>query len=362
MMSQKENISAVYESRIITILKSLAIILVVSQHAMAFINTTFSSVLSKVFYAIDVNVFFFISGYLFECKKSKYLNAGLKKFVLKKAVQLVVPYLFYSSALYFIICIGNSIERLKPVFESIGFSTISFMHFIINTITYRNYYVEMYWFIYVLFVVFVAEYIRTALKVDNLICIAIVFMALSLLEGICPAFIILKLSVSWIVFICGRLYAEHGREFGTVTARAAGISMIIFMIIAVRRNIYTISGSVPRVLYYMFYNFETVIWGICAVVFLSFVLSRFVDKFELKCLKYLGKHSYTIYLLHNPYIVAVTMTILLRLRFPSFGSVLIAVILGLSIPCFVEQILISNKILSLLCLGVWKGGKHNSES
>ena len=339
------------ESEIITVLKSLAIILVVLQHSLSFVDIPIFSIISKICYAIDVNVFFFISGYLFECKKDNYLHTGIKTFLSKKTTQLVVPYLFYSSILYFIVCIGNSIEQIKTMFESIGFSSYSLWDFIINTITYRSYYVEMYWFIYVLFVIFMVEYVRTTFRIGNYIWMVIVFISFSLVEGSQPVFIVLKLSASWMVFICGRMYAEHKYMFGTVPPCFACASFIIFVSIMIRRNIIAIPGAVPRVPYYMFYNIETMLLGVCSVLFLSFIISRLYNREKTELFKYLGVHSYSIYLLHNPYIVALVMTGLLKLHFPIYASVIIAFIFGVTVPCLLERILEKNSVLSVLFLG-----------
>lgn len=53
---------------IITLMRSVAIILVVLQHALKYSTNQTMFSFAKVCYAIDVNVFFFISGYLFERK------------------------------------------------------------------------------------------------------------------------------------------------------------------------------------------------------------------------------------------------------------------------------------------------------
>lgn len=339
------------ESETITILKSLAIILVVLQHSLNFVDISAFSIVSKICYAIDVNVFFFISGYLFECKKNNYIHNGIKVFLSKKATQLIVPYLFYSSILYFIIYIGNSIEQIKPLFESIGFSVYPLWDFIINTITYKNYYVEMYWFIYVLFIIFMVEYVRTAFRINNYIWMIITFTVFSLVEGLHPVFIVLKLSVSWMVFICGRMFAEHKYMFGSVPSHFACISFVTFVCIMIRRNIIAIPSVVPRVPYYMFYNIETMLLGVCSVLFLSFIISRLHCRYKMKVIKYLGAHSYPIYLLHNPYIVALVMMVLIKLNFSTSVSVPIAFILGVSIPCLLERVLENSNVLSVLFLG-----------
>ena len=117
---------------IITLMRSVAIILVVLQHALAYsTNPTMFSV-AKVCYAIDVNVFFFISGYLFERKKSSYIGENVSGFVAKKARELLIPYLSWSLLIYFGVYFGYRIPAMEKIIGKIGFERFTVQEIFVN--------------------------------------------------------------------------------------------------------------------------------------------------------------------------------------------------------------------------------------
>ena len=86
---QKRNI-------LLQILRGFAIVLVLIRHAIAQVSSTpFILGMEKIIICLHMPVFFVLSGYLFEKNLSKYQKMGKMKFLKKKAIHLLVPYVFW---------------------------------------------------------------------------------------------------------------------------------------------------------------------------------------------------------------------------------------------------------------------------
>ena len=75
---------------VIQILRAIAICLVVFHHSVNALNLPeYMNVSVQIINKIHVNIFFVISGFLFEKKKILYIQNSAKKFVQKKFIQLI---------------------------------------------------------------------------------------------------------------------------------------------------------------------------------------------------------------------------------------------------------------------------------
>ena len=132
-------------------------VLVVFIHSVGDINGSYYHLrdfISHPLLNFVVPAFFIISGYLYEIKKDKYKQEGFVKFLSQKFNALMIPYLFWS----LVIPIGLKFMNivLSGKLES---KVWSWGEIIINTITYKEYYVQHLWFIYILFAFFLIHYL-----------------------------------------------------------------------------------------------------------------------------------------------------------------------------------------------------------
>ena len=89
------------EHDILQLMRAFGILMVVIQHAVVlYFSTSFSDILITICVFVDVHVFMFVSGYLFQKKRDQYIEMGIKKFALKKFRSLMVPYLFWAGILF----------------------------------------------------------------------------------------------------------------------------------------------------------------------------------------------------------------------------------------------------------------------
>ena len=105
-------------------------------------------------------IFFVISGWLFEKNKIKYSEEGMAKFVKKKFVQLIIPYIFFSLSFSMIIWCGYHIPQLNKITDRIANGNIkNIPQIVFDVIFYRNVYFESLWFLYAMFILMIIMFI-----------------------------------------------------------------------------------------------------------------------------------------------------------------------------------------------------------
>ena len=135
-------------------MRAIAILMVVFQHAIVAVNSSEKSQsIAAVLYSVDVYVFFAISGYLFQTNKQKYQKKGFFRFAKDKGKSLLVPYLVWGGGLFAVVYMLYSlnIPRISATLMAIDFERMSVIEIMNALLTYDKYYVQLYWFIYVLF-------------------------------------------------------------------------------------------------------------------------------------------------------------------------------------------------------------------
>lgn len=136
--------------------RGIAIVLVCLHHALSQCSNRgiIGQFVYRNIYYVHVVLFFVVSGYLYESKKEKYYSSNLC-FIQSKFMRLMVPYLSWQLIIFLFVNIGLSIPVLHNTFVGLGFQHWTFGEFVHNTLFFTNSYVELLWFLYVLFIVFV---------------------------------------------------------------------------------------------------------------------------------------------------------------------------------------------------------------
>ena len=291
-------------------MRAIAIILVVLQHAIV-VNTdnNVAYVIASVCYSIDVKVFMFISGYLFENNYDKYRQHGNKKFIIRKFENLMIPYLFWECVLYFgawVIYNGpNVLSRFSGVVEGLGFSRLSLSQIFVSLLTFQDSYIELYWFIYALFVIFVIQYI-TKWCLATKVGIVGMMLIIPFIRCFVDVYIVDKILASIILFSFGRFAKTKNFECKSIKwwmALTAGCVFFFFFF----------APDLIEVIYLeqLWTMLKSAILGVCGVIIVSW-LAVVVSKFSVisKCAKLIGNYSFSIYILHNPWVVKLVSLIL----------------------------------------------------
>ena len=223
----------------IQILRGIAIILVVIHHAFNNLPGVNGGVVLTISQS-DVAIFFMISGYLFEKQYDKY-SRDKTSFVRRKAKQLLIPYLFWSLILY----IGAGIihlfgGKLSSLLSNYGFGKVSVLEIILNVLTFRSYYVEYLWFIYVLFVYFIIHIFTGSKLKQWWIPIAALLIAGVVRSRIDLPTIIWKVLQHFGDFLIGRVLfdAIAGRERISWKITTIGSTISSFVLVMINRLLY----------------------------------------------------------------------------------------------------------------------------
>ena len=329
------------EKQNIQILRAFGILLVCLHHAM--VNLPSSQVLD-IFIAIvariDVVVFFAISGYLFQKNINKYLR-DRKGFIRNKIKQLVLPYLFWTLILYVGVKFANYIQACAPLFLKLGFEPKTWGGVFFSTITYEGYYVQHLWFLYVLFILFMLSLCMGNRANPIYLCV------IGLIGyGIAKDFFTLPYIVEKILkhfpdFCIGRwAYCSEKQKKINKQLKGSDMRLILFAfcVTVFRGNFIPLPGFPLKSMYC---RFELAVNSWAAVLILLYFSRMLLGKKRF-IFNMIGDYSYEIYLMHTPYIVPICVIVLDRVGSPALISILIAVLMGVTIPCVVAKIIMKN--------------------
>ena len=323
---------------IITLMRSVAIILVVLQHALKYSTNQTMFSFAKVCYAIDVNVFFFISGYLFEGKKSNYMGKNVPRFIIKKTKELLIPYFSWSFLIYFGVYFAYIIPGMERILEKIGFERFTVQEIFVNIFTFNKYYIELYWFIYLLFMIFMIAIIKEH-KLNTYIYFGLVIIGLSALQSVNGNYLIHKMCVSLIMFEVGRIVYRRNLFGQLLNPALFACSILLTVIFQYRRLNVPMKTIGYEFFYYIYWNLENIILGLAGVVICVFVSIKIKQlNYVKKIFLCIGQESFRIYLIHNPYVVAVSFMVCSSFM-TNTAAVLITTIVGIAMPPFIYSVL-----------------------
>lgn len=309
------------KSNTLQIMRAIAIIMVVLQHSIGRVAST--NIELKSMYMlnhIDVSVFFIISGYLYEIKKDKYKQEGFVKFLSQKFNALMIPYLFWS----LVIPIGLKFMNivLSGKLES---KVWSWGEIIINTITYKEYYVQHLWFIYILFAFFLIHYLSGDLFI-KLPIFMLIFIGLNFVDGCDIPFLIGKFVLHFTTFSIGRLIAHRGME--KLRTNKGLFIVVLFTFCGCYCSELWIPDSFTYKLYgHLLYALS----GSAVVYYIASIISNLKGKLCYS-LQVIGADSFEIYILHNPYISVSISMILLKCGLGNGCIIFVTTVLAIIVP------------------------------
>lgn len=276
---------------------------------------------------------------------------SLVDFISGKSRRLLLPYVFWTVLLWFGVQIGNRIA--SPFMREIGFPPMSVSDLLLNLLTYEVYYIELLWFLYVLFILFVVHHLIGEMGHKQW------FIAFCLVLGFSTLFVpypnIVNRIFLWSVFFAtGRLLAVNEYVKARVNRCQWWIVAGTFIALCFGRIVLNhadiILNDVPLAILKQTIKYMVGFFGVWVI----FVLSKVLRGGKLGgLLRLVGDYSYDIYLMHNPYVVAVATIVCSRfLNLPNVISLVIAIVLGIVVPILISKLVIrKNKVLSVVMIG-----------
>ena len=340
-------------------MRAIAILMVVFQHAIVAVNSSEKSQsIAAVLYSVDVYVFFAISGYLFQTNKQKYQKKGFFRFAKDKGKSLLVPYLVWGGGLFAVVYMLYSlnIPRISATLMAIDFERMSVIEIMNALLTYDKYYVQLYWFIYVLFLIMVASYFVPDKPASISATVILLEILLTYLVLTTDSYLLKKITACFPVFSIGRIYQLVEEKHPLKNSRTflkIGIWMLCFCFLQ------SLPYAVFQVRYLnrLYIFILEVLMGIVGTIAV-FYCARLLTSKSLKILLLIGNESFAIYIMHNPYVVKLLAMVLGRTFLPKPVCLLVVLIAGISIPILMDRFVISHSsILKGLLLGRWKTPK-----
>lgn len=336
------------------IAKGIGILLVVLGHAIT-IDLSKNYIILYLFrlliYGIHMPLFFVIAGYLFEIKKDKYYKLGFKNFIEKKIIRFIIPYLMFSFIVYFIVFIVKLVPKIYKLFIKFGYKFDTINQVLYSILTYEKHIDKHLWFCYVMFIVllisfFVNKYMNNKKRI--IISLIILFF-IYLITSIIPLPEIVWKTFKYLFIFnigCRIRFIEYFSSFekkGKITILLTLVTYICYVLTKFS-NI-----GIAKILIQPIFE----IFGVLSILIISRWISRYRYKLKLIFL-YLGKRSYVIYLLHQPFIVSGITGVISIVFSRSLQIILIPLvtIIGIIIPSILYTSIISkSKLLKLLLLG-----------
>jgi len=328
------------------IVKGVGIILVVLGHAIVKEYSLPNSVLFSLrttIYLVHMPLFFGIAGFLYQ-KYDKRRKNDKWGYVLDKVCLYFVPYLFFSFVIYFISFIGGQIEATKSLFEKVGLIFPGLGIAVKQILTYQGHLDSHLWFAPVMLIIVL---LATAadryftLTAQTIVSFLVYFVAGIYVSQAGISEVIWKVGIYYIFFCVGRGIVSINRE----NRKALSLFGLVICV-TIRLCCFESSLSIGAYLIELFI-------GVLSLVCLLDLSQGISDNVLGKGLAYIGRNSYIIYLIHQPYIVIGVEKVLQIIDAPVLCCIILATILGVGLPLFVnEKIISQNRILKFFVLGV----------
>lgn len=344
--------------------RGIAIVLVCLHHALSQCSNRgiIGQFVYRNIYYVHVVLFFVVSGYLYESKKEKYYSSNLC-FIQSKFMRLMVPYLSWQLIIFLFVNIGLSIPVLHNTFVGLGFQHWTFGEFVHNTLFFTNSYVELLWFLYVLFIVFVVNCIFKD-KLVSVKALLVLFVVGALFETLMPSnYVVGKIVLHLPNFVLGRVIYKRNIEYKLCSKRmlilAFGLVALFNIESYVSVNVYELPAYFGN-LYNIAHSF---LQGVCLATVILFTLYYFetAKKSNIisRVLKVVGDYSMEIYLMHNPWIVGLLSMALVKIGANWIIASIVSVFFGCYIPIVIEKYVIERlPLVNTLFFGApVRGGK-----
>jgi len=341
----------------IQILRGLSIIVVLISHAIARVeDTVILKNIWQIITCFHMPAFFIISGYLFENKLEKYTANGKKvRFIALKAKHLLLPYAFWTILLWIGVQVAYLSNGIGGLLTKAEFEQMSLWDLVKGLLTYNKFYTEHLWFLYVLFLFFVVNIIINKYG-SNVMMLPIALFLGFLTRYIEFPHIIGRFFVWCVFFFFGRFICNNNSVSSLIRKIkkpiAFSIVTIAFIMFSVLRivmiNIDFNESIQLLVKYIIGFLGVWLLYGLAVYIENTRIL-----KASGSIINKIGDYSYDIYLMHNPYCVAMGAIALNDIiGINSYITVVIATALGVIIPMIISRTIIrKSKLLSLIMLG-----------
>lgn len=331
---------------ILQIMRAFAIIAVVAYHALRKLPSGFAvNTTGELLFSFHVNIFFVISGFLFEKKQTRYSKEGFPGYLKGKFKRIFVPY--YVSTVLFSLAIltAAQIPRLADMVVHMNYKVKGIFAILTDPLWYHDPLFRSLWFSWCLFWYFMIAWFfrpkglfrgKTILIVFGLSYVLNV-LALSIndLGLFHVGYIRLKLIKYYQYFYLGQYLYSRFRGKLPISDRILILSVLGAAIVIIKK----FSGVTfhNTILMHVVGQAESLIFAMSVMVLLLNVAMRIrgVLRGHMVCI---GNSSYAIYLLNSPWIIPVIAVIMNKLGAGMIAAFLVMYLCGVYLSILLETI------------------------
>lgn len=345
-MSERKNM-------VIQIMRGLAIIIVLIRHAIAQVNgDAVLDAAEEIIICFHMPVFFVIAGYLFQKKLDSYLQEGQAKFLADKVKHLLFPYIFWTVMLWTGVQAACMISpAVLAKMSDIGFAPMSVGNLLYGLLTYQVYYTEHLWFLYVLFVMFVIN-IFAADKGSSL-SVLLVWGAVGMLTLFVTLPHIIERVMLWGIFFAFGRFCQANKKTEKMIGGGYRVCICLMFIICIVLRIIGLSSEMAGKPFAMLMLFNKYLIGFLGVMIIYYIADMLNKTRTNRLIRYIGDYSFDIYLMHNPYCVALSAIVLNKMMgISAYISVISATAIGIALPMAASKFIIRKiKPLAVVMIG-----------
>lgn len=309
------------------------------------------------FSVIQMPLFFFISGWLFEMKADTYKHNKLKS-VGSKFVRLMIPYFSFSVIYYLLINIALNISAIAPMLSMSngGYEKYSLPESIFQILTLENSMAKSLWFVYTLFII-IAINILIPKIMKHPLTLVILFLLPYFLMSVPSPSIVAHLFLYIPYFSLARILFNKTESILAMKKYIYAIIAILYIVgstlyvLGQYNDIFSKKWSLLNILNIPISAFLAVL-GILFICTSANYISR--TKFFNKVLSYLGKNSFIIYLIHVPILTPSVVSVMIKVLpfVPPIFDCIVGLFIGIAIPLLIYELILKRvPVLNTVFLG-----------
>ncbi len=340
------------------IAKGIGIIIVVLSHAfIPKLRQEFGFEFTHYFLlTIQMPLFFFVSGWLFELRADKYAQNKLGS-IGNKFLRLMLPYFSFSILYYVFINIALRIDAVAPMLKMSngGYDTYSLGESIWQILTFEGSMAKSLWFIYVLFIISALNILLPKLM-RHPAAVVVLLLLPCVLRFFDPPKLIFYLIGNIGYFALGRFLFKYMDRILAMKKYAYVILTLVYVSLATVfsfANYYEVFKSENFISY--FYRTISTSISVIGIIFLC-VTAHYIGKSvrAAKFFTYLGQNSFVIYLIHAPILTQAVTSLMIKVfpMLPSICYCLTGLAVGIIVPLLVSKFIFEKvPILNTIFLG-----------
>lgn len=331
----------------IDICKGMAIILVVIGHSFRdeMLTNSIAYFVKTFIYSFHMPLFMAISGYVFGIYYEKNISDPVL-FLKKKCASLLEPFCLYTILLYVIFYAVNKNGSVYSLLSNTGFKSIPISDYFIAVLKGLNPYGVHLWYIYCLFIVTVITFaivlIISKLKMQKYM--GRILITLAVIIWILRFILDPQITIVFRTMYYGMFYVV-GIKWDEITC-CKYKSKIGYFICSLISWWILILSSIEVFLNQPDWFKMVRIIPICIVIDNIFSLGKKIESVVSleKRFSFLGRNSFTIYLLHQPFFCAFLGAILIKLGIGYVYICCICTVIGVFVPLIVRKVILLNGI------------------